>query len=143
MWRTAYLLTGDVHLAEDLVQGTLVESWRRWKRIGGLEHAEAYVRRVMVTTHLKDNRRLRIAERLGPLPDVSVDDVLPLTELGRALAELPPAQRAVIVLRYFEDRTEVQTAELLGCAVGTVKSHHARAMERLRSLSYLSIEERA
>jgi len=140
LWRSAYLLTADRHTAEDLVQSTLVEAWRRWGRIGGMEHAEAYVRRVMVTTHLRWWRRKRVPESPGELPERGADDQLPPTDLLRALAALPPAQRAVVVLRYFDDRTEAQVAALLGCSVGTVKSHHARALARLRTLPALAEE---
>ncbi|MCA1711602.1 MAG: SigE family RNA polymerase sigma factor [Actinobacteria bacterium] len=140
LWRTAWLLTADRHTAEDLVQSTLVETWRRWDRIGGMEHAEAYVRRVMVTTHLRWWRRRRVPVSFGPVPEVAVVEIPPPSDLLLALRELPAAQRAVIVLRYFDDRTEAQTAELLGVSVGTVKSHHARALARLRTLPQLSSE---
>ncbi|MDX6215323.1 MAG: hypothetical protein QOG99_907 [Frankiales bacterium] len=139
LWRTAYLLTADRHLAEDLLQTALVETWRRWSRIEGLEHTEAYVRRILVTSHLKSTRR-KVRVRLGDVPDIGVYDGEPPTDLLRALRELSPAQRAVVTLRYFDDRTEAQTAELLGCSVGTVKSHHARALARLRSLPFLTSE---
>ena len=137
LFRTAYLLTSDPHLAEDLVQTTLVETWRRWRRVGGMEHAEAYVRRIMVTSHLKAHRKRRVPEAFGELPETPVHDSAPPTDLMRALAELPAQQRAVVVLRYFDDRTESQTADLLGCSVGTVKSHHSRALARLRTLPAL------
>lgn len=140
LWRTAYLMTADRHLAEDLVQTTLIEVWRRWHRIGGMEHAEAYVRRVLVTTHVKGHRRRRVAEAYDQPIEVPAVDEAPPTDVQRALAALPRAQRAVIVLRYFEDRTEAQTADLLGCSVGTVKSHHARAITRLRELPFLASE---
>jgi RNA polymerase sigma-70 factor (sigma-E family) len=140
LWRSALLLTTDPQLAEDLVQTTLLEAWRRWSRIGELEHAEAYVRRILVTSHLKSKRR-KVGETVTAAPpDAPYSDQLPVTELQRALRELSPAQRAVIVLRYFEDKSESQVADVLGCSVGTVKSHHSRAMTRLRELPYLSIE---
>lgn len=140
LWRFAYLLTADRHTAEDLVQSTLVETWRRWGRIGGMEHAEAYVRRVMATTHLRWWRRRRVQESPGELPERGAEDQMPPTDLLRALAALPVAQRAVVVLRYFDDRTEAQVAALLGCSIGTVKSHHARALARLRTLPALAKE---
>jgi RNA polymerase sigma-70 factor (sigma-E family) len=140
LWRSAWLLTGDAQLAEDLVQTALAKSYGRWDRIGDAGGFEAYVRRALFTTHVSWWRRRWNGERpTSDLPESPV--VTPDLELRRdllaALAELPRGQRAVVVLRYFEDRTERDTAEVLGCSVGTVKSQAARAMATLRSSSAL------
>jgi RNA polymerase sigma-70 factor (sigma-E family) len=130
--RTAYLLTHDHALAEDLLQTSLAKAWFAWKRIDG--NPEPYVRRILVNTYASWWRRKwngehptedlpeRVAEEPGAEP----------TDLWRAMERLPRRQRAVVVLRYFEDLTEVQTAELLGCSVGTVKSQCSKALAKLR-----------
>jgi len=119
--RTAYLLVQDEGRAEDLLQTALTKAWFAWRRI---EDPEAYVRRVMVTTSASWWRRRWTAETpSASLPDraasaAPTDD----HDLWVAIGHLPRRQRAVVVLRYLEDRTEVETANLLGCTVGTVKS---------------------
>lgn len=139
LMRTAWLLTGDEGTAEDLVQTALIETWRRWSRVGGMLHAEAYVRRIVVTSFLRDKRRRRVGETLvGEPPELAAPAPPESTDVRRALADLPRAQRAVLVLRYYEDWTEAQTAELLGIGVGTVKSHTARALARLRTTPALA-----
>ncbi|MEV4754072.1 SigE family RNA polymerase sigma factor [Micromonospora sp. NPDC049559] len=138
--RTAYLLTGDRHLAEDLVQDALARTFRMWQRLADGGHPEAYARRVMYHLQVSFWRRRRVAESMpGELPerhdraDYAEATVERLT-LRRALLALPARQRAVVVLRYFEDRSEAETADILNCRVGTVKSHTARALSRLREL---------
>jgi RNA polymerase sigma-70 factor (sigma-E family) len=139
--RSAYLLTGDQHLAEDLVQEALARTHRSWRRLVESGNAEAYARKIMYHTQVSVWRRRRVAEFFpGTLPDVvgrGTGDHADLTTvrlaLQRALGALTPRQRAVIVLRYFEDRTESEAAEMLGVAVGTVKVLAARALQRLRS----------
>jgi RNA polymerase sigma-70 factor (sigma-E family) len=133
--RTAFLLTHDHALAEDLVQTALARSWRAWSRIQG--EPDAYVRKVMVNTYASWWRRRWNGEQpAGRLPDAAQDDhgdeVVRRDGLVRALARLPRRQRAVIVLRYFEDLTEAQTAHALGVSLGTVKSQTAKALARLR-----------
>ena len=131
--RTAYLLTQDEGLAEDLLQTALTKSWFAWRRIEG--PPEAYVRRVLVTTSASWWRRRWTGERpTETLPEHAVagDDEIGDQDLWDAIGHLPPRQRAVIVLRYLEDRTEVETAELLDCSVGTVKSQAAKALAKLR-----------
>lgn len=132
--RSAWLLTGDWHAAHDLVQTSLEKVWPRWGK--SIEHPEAYVRRVMLTTYLSWRRRRWTAEMpTEVMPDRSSGDEHPdlrLALLG-VLARLSPRARAVIVLRYFDDLTEVQTAEVLGCSVGTVKSHASRGLQQLRA----------
>lgn len=136
---TAWLLTGDHGRAEDLVQEALARAWQAWPRIRSQGAPESYVRQIMINLNTSWWRR----RWRGEMPS----DVLPESPLQAdpaqqadvrhavriALAGLPPRQRAVIVLRYFEDWTETQTAQALGCSTGTVKSHAARAIARLRS----------
>ncbi len=137
--RSAYLLTGDQQLAEDLVQEALARTHLAWHRLQDTGNAEAYVRKVMYHQQVSLWRRHRVAELLpGRLPDPAapVDTAgaaATRVALERALRTLSPRQRAVIVLRYFEDRTEVETAELLGLAVGTVKTLALRGLTKLRS----------
>ncbi len=136
LWRTAFLLTGDPHKAEDLVQTALMKCWRRWSSIVDDGAVEAYVRRTMVTTYTDWWRRRWNAERhTEVLPEglsVEVDHGLRQDTLA-ALATLPRGQRAVLVLRFYEDLTEAQTAAALGISVGTVKSQTSRALGALRS----------
>lgn len=135
--RTAYLLTGDLGHAEDLVQTALLKTYRHWNRVSAVDEPLAYVRRVLVTTHTSWLRRLSstelvledVPERLPP--DAAVAE--PEVELQAALRSLPSKMRAVLVLRYFDDLTEIQTAEILGCSASTVSTHAARGLARLRS----------
>lgn len=132
--RTAYLLTRDEGRAEDLVQSALTKLWFAWDRVDG--DPEPYVRRIMLTTFATWRRRRWWSELVSDrvdAPPVQADDVAAgHVDVWTALGHLPPRQRAVLVLRYFEDRTEAETAELLGCSLGTVKSQHHKAMRRLR-----------
>jgi RNA polymerase sigma-70 factor (sigma-E family) len=132
--RTAYLLVHDEGRAEDLLQTSLAKAWFAWSRI---EDPEAYVRRIIVTTSASWWRRRWNAEiPSADLPDRApdaVDDRLHADrDLWVAVGRLPRRQRAVVVLRYLEDRTEAETAELLGCSVGTVKSQASKALAKLR-----------
>ena len=130
--RTAYLLCGDAHLAEDLVQGALIKAVGHWKRIG--DNPEPWLRKVMVNDHISGWRKHRGRERLTDMvPERAVTEGSD-SGLADALRQLPPRQRAVIVLRYYEDLTERDTAEVLGVSLGTVKSQHADAVRRLREL---------
>ena len=149
--RTAWLLTGDYHLAEDMLQTALGKCWPHWSRIGasGMGGYEQYVRKVMLTTYVAWWRRRWNAERPTarlPEPRDTPDRHPEATaavrhDLLEALATLPRGQRAVVVLRYFDDLTEAQTAELLGCSVGTVKSQCAKGLAALRSSPMLVTEE--
>jgi RNA polymerase sigma-70 factor (sigma-E family) len=131
--RTAYLLCGDAHLAEDLVQAALVKAVGHWRRIA--DHPEPWLRKVIVNDHISRWRRHRGRERLTDVvPDAVAGEVGRDLDLAAALAGLAPRQRAVIVLRYYEDLTEAETARLLGVSVGTVKSQHRDALARLRLL---------
>lgn len=136
--RTAYLLTGDWGLAEDLLQTALARSWLAWRRI--TSSPEGYVRRTMVTTYTTWWRRKWRQER--PSSDVpdrpGRDEIGALDvrdEVWRLLSTLAPRQRAVLVLRYYEDMTEAQAADVLGCSVGTVKSQTSRALATLRGVA--------
>lgn len=136
--RTAFLLTGDKGHAEDLLQTVLIKVSRRWSSIDG--PPEGYVRAALVNTALTRRSRRRfaetslalVAERAAPDEWTTVDlrDLL-----VRSLFKLPPRQRAVLVLRYFEDLSEHETATALGCSVGTVKSQASRGLVRLRELT--------
>lgn len=133
--RTAYLLTGDPHLAEHLVQTALFKAAKAWSRIEG--DPEPYVRRILYTQNVSWWRRRRLTEvTLGSYdaPGPASDPDLRLT-LEQALALLTVRQRTVLVLRYFEDLTEVQTAHALGISAGTVKSTARHALARLRTLA--------
>src|SRR5215475_7461804 len=136
--RTAYLIVWDEGEAEDLVQECLLKVARRWPRVRRMEQPRAYARRILVNLAI-DGSRGR-ARRRGELDSAEVASpiaVEPLAletrdELLQALSELPARQRAVLVLRYFNDLTEAQVAEVLGCSVGTVKSSASRGLARLR-----------
>lgn len=136
--RFGHVLTGDPRKAEDLVQEALVRTLRRWRTVHH-DSAVAYVRRVMVNTHINRWRRWESRVRLGGVPDCIADDpALRRSEdwdqLRRALSLLPARQRTVLVLRYFEDLPEAEIAQLMGCQPGTVKSQAARALAALRPL---------
>ena len=133
--RSAYLLVQDEGLAEDLLQTALVKAWFAWGRI---QDPEAYVRRIMVTTSASWWRRRwhreTPTEVHGEPPAGSGDhEPADAQDLWVAIGHLPRRQRAVVVLRYLEDRSEVETASLMGCSVGTVKSQCSKALVKLRS----------
>jgi RNA polymerase sigma-70 factor (sigma-E family) len=139
--RTAYLLTHDHALAEDLLQTALAKAWFAWRRIDG--HPEPYVRRILVNTYASWWRRRWNGElATEELPEPSgpgrtggtdgTDRAETGHDLWTAMERLPRRQRAVVVLRYFEDLTEAETARLLGCSVGTVKSQTSKALAKLR-----------
>ncbi|GIF47684.1 RNA polymerase sigma-70 factor (sigma-E family) [Asanoa ferruginea] len=137
--RRAYLLTGDHQLAEDLLQSALAKTYRHWRRIRDGD-PEAYVRRVMYHQQISWWRRRRPAERLEPEPTdrhaVDHSDATTLRlAVAAALRQLTPRQRAVVVLRFFEDLTEAQVADVLGCSLGTVKRHGHDAIRRLRVIA--------
>ena len=138
--RIAFLLTADQHLAEDLVQETLLRVAGRWRTITSGGDPDPYVRKVLYHQHLAQARRRRIHAILLARPPERPGPDEPATIARRvavhaALASLAPRQRAVLVLRYFEDHTEAETAEILGCRVGTVKSQSRDALARLRLIA--------
>jgi RNA polymerase sigma-70 factor (sigma-E family) len=136
--RTAWLLTGDWGLAEDLVQTALVRSWPRWERIRRRDDPEVYVRRALVHSWLSWRRRRWWGEHASEsVPDSAAAgdlaaEVAVRVTVQRALRSLPARQRAVLVLRVFDDLPEAQVAQVLGCAPGTVKATLARAVAKLR-----------
>jgi RNA polymerase sigma-70 factor (sigma-E family) len=132
--RFGHVLTGDPHRAEELVQAALVKTYRRW---GSIRHDQpsAYVRRAMVNTYTSWWRRSRHEAQLPADFDAAADDAPSYDdrELAlRALATLPPRQRAVLVLRYYSDLSEAEIADTLGCSTGTVKSSASRGLQALR-----------
>ena len=130
--RTAYLLTRDHALSEDLVQTALAKAWFHWSRIRE-DNPEPYVRRILVTTYSSWWRRRwtgeipteELPESMAPAGEDRID-------LWDAIGRLPRRQRAVVVLRFYEDLTEAETARLMGSTVGTVKSQTAKALAKLR-----------
>ncbi|MDQ6525319.1 SigE family RNA polymerase sigma factor [Nocardioides sp. LHD-245] len=133
--RSAYLLTGDLHRAEDLVQEALVKVALRWRRLRS-GHPTAYARRVIARDHVslwrRNGREVPASDPVARSAAVSSDPDAVLV-VQKALARLTSAQRAVVVLRHFDDLTERETAEVLGVAIGTVKSQNAAALARLRT----------
>jgi RNA polymerase sigma-70 factor (sigma-E family) len=137
--RVAYLLTGNQHAAEDLVQSALVKTLARWRSLRH-EDPEGYVRAVMYREQVSWwRRRRRYQETLVDFPaDLVGSDPHAQTDLRLAMREallhLSPAHRTILVLRYYEDLTETQVATVLGCSVGSVRSRTHRAVSRLRQL---------
>lgn len=138
--RTALLLVGQNRAeAEDLLQFALERAYRHWPRICGSGEPERYVRRILANASADRWRKIaRRAEQpipaaypRGAVPDPTAE-IAERDYLLRALALLPPGQRAVLVLRYFDDLSEGETAEMLGCSIGTVKGQAARALDKLR-----------
>ncbi len=145
--RTAFLIAWDESEAEDLVQETLFRVARNWRRVAAMEHPFAYARRILVRLAVADapKRRRRGSElamtdsaaaaALGMAagaPELAALEIR--AELISALGRLNPRQRAVIVLRYFCDLSESETAEAVGCSLGTVKSNASRGLEQLRQI---------
>ncbi|UXY27258.1 SigE family RNA polymerase sigma factor [Streptomyces sp. HUAS TT20] len=148
LMRTAFLLTGEQHAAEDLVQSTLEQVYVAWRKVGSADDPEAYVRRVMINAHARRHRR-RLKEFLAPRDDSGLAHEVADTgdrisqaddrsALLKALGQLPARQREAVVLRYWEDLTETQTAEAMGCSVGTVKSNTAKGIAKLRAIPGLA-----
>lgn len=141
--RFAYLLCSDWHLADDLVQNALVKLYRAWPRVQRRETVDRYARQAVLRCWLDERRRpwRRTERRDGVVPDVRDDSSDPAAAgqgawtqdlVLRALTEVPPRQRAVLVLRYWEDRSVAEVAAVLGCSEGTVKSQSARGLQTLR-----------
>jgi RNA polymerase sigma-70 factor (sigma-E family) len=137
--RTAWLLTGDWALAEDLVQTALARSWPRWERIRRRDNPEIYVRRVMINTWSTWQRRKWRGEHASQavpetpaLGDLAAEVAMRVA-VRQALDALTDRQRAVLVLRVFDDLSEAQVAQVLDCAIGTVKSTMSQALAKLRA----------
>jgi RNA polymerase sigma-70 factor (sigma-E family) len=140
--RFGYALTGDWALAEDLLQTALAKAYSRWSRVQR-DDPEAYVRKIMVNTWSSWWRRKWRGELpAAEVPEIVAPDSFAAVDsrhaLRDALAQLPPGQRAVVVLRYHQDLSEAQVAELLGVSVGTVKSQAAKALAALRAQAVLA-----
>jgi len=144
--QTAYLIAWDAVEAEDLVQECLFKIARRWPRVRRMDQPRAYARRILINLATdgargRARRRVELDPPPGGITERSIDPLASFdthAELAEALAQLPPRQRAVLVLRYFHDLTETQVAEILGCSTGTVKSSASRGLARLREVFELS-----
>lgn len=140
--RAGWLLTGDWSSAEDLVQTAFAVAWPRWDGLRDRDAAFGYVRTCMIRAFLRDRRRRwtgevptdRMGDRMTDQAGDATADADMRESLRAAMQALPERQRAVVVLRYFADLSEQQTAAVLGCSAGAVKSHSARALARLRSV---------
>jgi RNA polymerase sigma-70 factor (sigma-E family) len=145
--RTAYLLTGNRADAEDLLQTALAKTYLAWDRIREREALDGYVRRVLVTTQTSFWRRKRPEALYDELPESAGRDALADADLHdalwTALGRLSRKQRAAVVLRYYEDLSEAETARVLGVSVGTVKSTTSRALTLLRTDPTLRDDPRA
>ncbi|WP_030392232.1 MULTISPECIES: SigE family RNA polymerase sigma factor [Kitasatospora] len=141
LMRTAFLLTGERYLAEDVVQTALERTYAAWGRVTKADEPYAYVRRIVINEHARRFRRRvpeqlvnAVPDRTGPDGFARLDERAALLE---ALGTLPPGQRQAVVLRYWEDLSESQAAAAMGCSVGTVKSQASKGIAKLRELSSL------
>ncbi len=135
--RVARLLSGDAYRAEELLQDCLVKLYQRWRRVSQRGDPQAYLRRMLVNGNISWWRRHRREHLVADSPEMvapSGPDAGRYDELRQALRQLPRQQRAVVVLRHYADLSEKEVAATLGCALGTVKAHHSRALARLRTL---------
>jgi RNA polymerase sigma-70 factor (sigma-E family) len=133
---TAYLLCGDWHRAEDIIQAAFLKLYMVWPRLSRRDALDGYAKRVVVRTFLHENRRLwrqreHVTDEL-PERELLGADVAQQLVIRAALAGVPPKQRAVLVLRFFDDLSVEETAAALGCSIGTVKSQSARGLAALR-----------
>lgn len=139
LFKTAYLMTGDYQRAEDVLQAALVRVYRHWPRVDTMDRPAGYARKVVVNQSISWWRRRSSREPLlrmrdEPAWDGRVDDFAEHERVWKAVLSLPQRQRAVLVLRYYEDMTEAEIAEILAIAPGTVKSHSHAAVRRLGEL---------
>jgi RNA polymerase sigma-70 factor (sigma-E family) len=141
LFRLAFLLAGDYHTAEDLYQETMVKAHRQWHRVAAADQPNAYVKRIMVNTFTSSRRNrsssevttdLSTHDRAGVAPDPA-SEVVERDAMWRLLLALPPAERAALVLRYYEDLSDRESASLLGCRPSTVRATTSRALARLRA----------
>ena len=137
--RLAFGLTGDRGLAEDIAQIALARAYVAWRRVSRANDPDAYLRRILINASNRRFRRRRVTEQPGDPPDTPVDGPADLVgeraALLTALHQLPPRQRAVIVLRYWEQLSQAETAAALGCSEGAVKSSASRGLQRMRDLA--------
>lgn len=133
--RLAVLLTGNRTQAEELLQDSLVRMYERWRKLSRLDDLDAYLRKTLVNNHTSMWRRRRRESLVADVPDRAAAGATSADpEVSQALMALPAGQRAVVVLRLYEDLSERQAAAALGCSVGNVKSQYARALDKLRAL---------
>jgi RNA polymerase sigma-70 factor (sigma-E family) len=139
--RLAFGLTGDRWMAEDIAQTALAKAYVAWRRVSRADDPDAYLRRILVNASNRRFRRRRVTEQPGDPPETAVEGPADLVSeraaLLAALRQLPPRQRAVVVLRYWEDLTDAQIAATLGCSPGTVRSQLSRALAKLRTSTAL------
>ena len=145
--RLAFGLTGDRWMAEDIAQATLARAYVAWRRVSQADDPDAYLRRILVNTSHRRFRRHQVAEQPGDPPETPVDGpadvVSERAALLAALRQLPSRQRAVVVLRYWEDLTDAQIATTLGCSPGTVRSQLSRVLAKLRMSPALAESDEA
>lgn len=136
--RLAFALIGDATVAEEIAQEAFVRLYASWRRLDRIDHPPTFLRRIVVNLCRSRGRRIAVSQRIGPLvrnvSSVEQPDVAQRLDVWAALAALPSRQRACAVLRYLEDLTEPEIAELLGCSTGTVKSQLHKAREKLGPL---------
>jgi RNA polymerase sigma-70 factor (sigma-E family) len=147
--REAYLLVGDTHLAQDLVQTALAKAYVSWRRVSDSENPDAYVRKILVNANISRLRKRRVRELLTDMtmetheaymaPVVGADTTR--VDVIRILMALPKRQRTAVVLRYWADLPEAEVAAAMGCSVGTVRSQSAKALAKLRD--QLSVRDKA
>lgn len=130
--RFGQVLTGDPYLAQDLVQDALERTGASWARVRRKDAPEAYVRRAMVNGYTSHWRRRRRESVTSDVPEIAVPAQEPDRALWQVLSSLPPRQRAVLVLRFYEDLSELETARVLGIVPGTVKSQTAKGLAAMR-----------
>jgi RNA polymerase sigma-70 factor (sigma-E family) len=146
LYRYAYLLAGNSHDADDLVQDALIRLRGAWPRVQRRDDPIGYARTTIARLHISAWRRRRRESVVAEMPETTADDpgfadATRRAALAQALAALPPRQRAVIVLRFYEDQTEEQIAEILGISRGTVRSQATRALAKLRATPRLELIE--
>ena len=148
--RFATALTCDPHLAQDVVQEVLLRAQHRWAKIGELAAPDLYIRRMIINEYLSWRRRKAartVASTHSTLDALGTPTADPATEyvervaMRARIATLPRRQRAALLLRYYEDRTDAEIAELLGCSTGTVRSHISRALSTLRANHQQAVKE--
>ena len=137
LFRTTYAVAGDRQRTEDALQTAFAQAWSRWSRVSATDDPAAYVRRLAVNAAISGHRRAwtRRETSVPELPDAATTDEAPLEHHAtwRAVTDLPPRQRAVVVLRYYEGLSEREIADVLGCRPGTVKSQASAALSALRT----------